>query len=375
MKIILVNIGPVNKYPPVLSVLNYLKDLGIELVLCTTDMDTQTKKICIERDISIIDIKANYEKPIHPLLKLVRMLQIKKKIWKEIDKCYDNDTVIWVFSDLALKHLGSKLLGKRYVLHMFELSKNSIYYRKFPSIALNTAKYAKKSEVVIQAEYNRAHIAQAWWELEKTPYILPNKPYNNYAISRNSEITNEEAAKIMNKLRGKKIILYQGVISLERPLDPFINAIDKLGDDYAFVIMSGGENIYKNSTSKNLYFIPFIPPPYHLEITSNAYIGILSYVPTKNEFSNLNALYCAPNKLYEYTMFGIPMIGNDIPGLSYIFNTTECGVCFESFNEKNIINAISEVEDNYNYMAEKATIFYENTDMREILSEITNNLR
>ena len=41
------------------------------------------------------------------------------------------------------------------------------------------------------------------------------------------------------------------------------------------------------------------------------------------------------------------MIGNNIPGLKYLFDTQECGVCLESFCEKDICDAIRKIDDNY----------------------------
>ncbi|WP_339824852.1 hypothetical protein NST45_02890 [Paenibacillus sp. FSL R7-0163] len=372
MKLILVHISPIIKYPPALSVLKTLNDLGIDLTLCTTDIDSATASVCENRGIKVINFESNYEKPISPLLKLIRLLVLRNQLWKEIDNIYDSDTMIWVFSDLALKHLGSKLLEKKFILHMFELSEKTIFYRKIPFISLNTKMYAKKAVNVIQAEYNRAHISKTWWDLERLPYVLPNKPYIDFEIDRYSSVSDKEASIVINHLKGKKIILYQGILSPERPLVEMINAVNDLGDEYAFVIISSGKNIYENISS-NYYFLPFIAPPYHLEVTSNAYIGVLSYVPSNNEYSKLNSLYCAPNKIYEYSMFGVPMIGNDIPGLSHVLETNGCGVCFEKFEVLDIKKAIKEVENNYESLAQKAKEFYGKTDIELKIKEIMDS--
>lgn len=374
MKFILVHVGPINKYPPALSVMFSLRDLGYNVTLCATDIDNETETLCKKRNINIINININYSKQIHPFFKMLRLIILRGKLWKKIDKIYDNNTIIWVFSDLALKHLGRKLLKKNFVLHMFELSEKTVYYYKLPFLAIKTKKYANKALAVIQAEYNRAHISRAWWDLKELPYILPNKPYIDRKVCKSSVITFPYAADTIEKLKNKKIILYQGIISKERPLEPFIKAIDKLGNDYAFVIMANGKNIYKNNCGNNTFFIPFVPPPYHLEITSHAYIGILSYVPAENEFSKLNALYCAPNKLYEYAMFGIPMVGNNIPGLKYVFEMYKVGVCFDYFDEQSIIHAIKTVELNYEEMSKAAKNFYNQTDIKNVLLNIVNDI-
>ncbi|WWU64279.1 hypothetical protein QJR26_14760 [Clostridium baratii] len=370
MKIILVQIGPIIKYPPALAVLQHLSDLGVELMLCTTDIDQGTFKLCKERDIGIINIDINYEKKISPILKLPRLIKIRKLIWKQINKIYDDNTIIWVFSDLALKHLGKTLLEKKFILHMFELSEKTLYYRKIPFLYLDTKKYANKAMKVIQCEYNRAHIAKTWWGLKELPDILPNKPYNKCEIKKSSVISDKYAKDVISKIKNKKIILYQGILSKERPLEEIIKAVDKLGEDYAFVVMSSGENIYKNINSSNYYFIPFITPPEHLKVTSHAYIGVLAYMPTENEYSKLNSLYCAPNKIYEYSMFGIPMIGNDIPGLNYVFKTKECGTCFKEFKSEYIVNSIKEIEKSYEKMSINSKLLYNNTDTKKIIKNI-----
>lgn len=73
--------------------------------------------------------------------------------------------------------------------------------------------------------------------------------------------------------------------------------------------------------------LPYITAPYHLEVTSHAFIGILIYAPVYGTFTSpLNSIYCAPNKLYEFSHFGIPMIGNNIPGLNTLLKVTKWAV-------------------------------------------------
>lgn len=369
MKYILIQVGPISKYPPALTVLQDMNDLGIEVVLITNQIDENTKQLCIQRDIKYIEILNEFPEDISPVLKLRRMFHLRKHFWKEINKIYDDNTILWVSSDSAIMHLGTKLLKANYILHMYELGKNIIYYSKIPFLKMNTSNYAKNALAVIQAEYNRAHIAKTWWDLKELPFILPNKPYHS-GISNNSFVKDEYARVILDKLKGKKIILYQGITSKERPLDRVIKAVGKLGDEYAFVLMSSEENVYSHLDVSNYYFIPFVKPPYHLEITSHAYIGVLSYTPTNNGYSKLNALFCAPNKIYEYASFGIPMIGNDIPGLTLPFEKSNIGVSFSSFEEEEILKAIEKVQNNYTELSANASLFYNQTDTKKIINEI-----
>ena len=133
----------------------------------------------------------------------------------------------------------------------------------------------------------------------------------------------------------------------------------------------GGMNTYQSIDSKNFYFIPFVAPPGHLQITSHAHIGVLSYVPASNTgYSVLNTLYCAPNKIYEFSQFGIPMIGNDNPGLRYLFNTENIGEIFEEWTEDSICAAIKRIEKNYRSYSENAKQFFNKTNVREQIEKL-----
>lgn len=372
MRVILVQIGSILKYPPTLSVLNVLVEKNYEVVLCSTDIPEEIIQFCEENNVTVINLKVNYENSKSTLSKLVNLAHIRKIIWKEIDKIYDKSTVIWVFSNIALKHLGHRLLDRNYILHFYELFEQVLYSSKFKFLKMDVKKYCKAAKKVVVSEYNRAHITKTWMELNELPEILPNKPYfNNSPKINHNIIASSEAMDLLEKLKNKKIILYQGILDQERPLGEFISAVNELGDEYALIIMSGSENVYSNIESDNYYFLPFIPPPYHLEVTKRAFIGILSYVPNMDGYSSpLNAIYCAPNKIYEYARFGIPMIGNSIPGLHYTLETNKFGVCVHQLCKKEIIEAIRNIESNHTEYSNNALKYYDSTDINTIISNI-----
>lgn len=300
------------------------------------------------------------------------MFRIKKRTWNVINQWKsNNDDIVWVIGDVSLKHLGRKILGTKYILHMLELCETIPYYHSLPIFKMDATKYSNSAYKMVVSEYNRAHITKAWWNVDRLPAVLPNKPYNDHSYSKNEKITkSDEAKNVIDKLKGKKIILYQGLITKERPLDEYIKAVSDLGDDYAFVIMSNGEDTYKHLGSNNYYFIPFVAPPYHLQITSHAHIGVLSYVPTPNQSSILNAVYCAPNKLFEYASFGIPMISNDVPALKYEFDTKKCGIAVKNLTKKEIYESILKIEERYEEFSKNSKKLYKSVDIKEKIAEI-----
>ncbi len=69
----------------------------------------------------------------------------------------------------------------------------------------------------------------------------------------------------------------------------------------------------KIGVSERLSFLKSQIAPKHLEVISQAHIGIGLYRPI-----SLNQVYCAPNRLYEFTGFGIPVILPDFPGIAQL---------------------------------------------------------
>lgn len=372
MKFDLIEIEPIIKYPPAMAVLKNLTDLGYQVTLYTLSAEDSIKAYCNDNGVHVVEIGGFYDYKVSPIIKMKNLYQIRKILWEEIKKNETEDTILWVFSTITLKHLGKELLRHKYILHLFELVEHLYYFGSHFEIDLK--KYCDSAFKVVVCEENRAHITQTWLKLNELPSVLPNKPYDE-KIERYSSISSSgECDKLIKSLKEKKIILYQGIIDKERPLEEFIYAVRDLGDEFAFVLMSGSENPYKEIESNNFYYLNYIPAPLHLEVTSHAYIGVLSYVPNYDGYSSpLNAIYCAPNKVFEYAKFGVPMIGNNIPGLSNIFALHGIGMCTCKMDREEIKRTILSIDQEYGIMSKNAEEYYESVDSSKIIESIIEN--
>lgn len=372
MKVFLMYIGDILHCPPAMTVIQTLSDLDVNVIVCTNEFDfTRTSNSLTSRDNVSFEFLGEKYNPNIPLLKKIcEIPSYQKKIWSIIDQNYEEGDLIWIIDGGNIKYFGRKLLKYRYVLHLLELTEE-LYYIESRHLLPISRTYARNAACVIECEYNRAHITKTWWELIKLPIVLPNKPYSKTNIEKNAVISNNsEIQNIICNLEGKKIILYQGNISKERPLKPFLEAVDELGDPFAFVAMVNGDDPFPDYSGNNYYHIPFVVPPYHLEVTSHAYIGVLTYTPVKNDYSILNTLYCAPNKIWEYAMFDIPMISNDLPALKTQFAIDKNGECFGEFDKDAIKRAILEIDSNYSSYAEAAHNYFESVDVSEIINSV-----
>jgi glycosyltransferase involved in cell wall biosynthesis len=75
-----------------------------------------------------------------------------------------------------------------------------------------------------------------------------------------------------------------------------------------------------------------------LNTLANYDIGFAFY-----QNNNLNQYYCAPNKVYDYIVTGLPVITNSYPGLLDVVEKNGIGICLETVNSKTIATAIKKI--------------------------------
>lgn len=293
-------------------------------------------------------------------MKIKRWVNYRKESIKILRKQKDSESLIWLGTADSAIAISDKLKNKNYVLNILELYDNNKFYRE------NLAKIVNNAKAIICCEYNRANIMRSWYNLEKTPYVIPNKPYQNNF----NQI--QENKDIIDKIKNKKIILYQGMISADRDLVNLAKALKEINSNYWLVLMGRD---YNNSVSKiksnyeKTIYLGYIPAPEHLLYTQYAYIGIANY-----DYSCLNNVFCAPNKIYEYTGFRIPVLCNDIPGLYYTIGKSKAGVCIDFNNISEIKNGIEKIEKNYDEYSNNANKFYADIDINECYKKIIKEI-
>jgi glycosyltransferase involved in cell wall biosynthesis len=178
------------------------------------------------------------------------------------------------------------------------------------------------------------------------------------------------------KQQGITTILYMGGIGPERPLEPILEAIaDK--KEYRLVVMGRQSGYLQKLQSKypgQFDYLGAFRPPEHIQIASHADIGLLMYVSV-NQNLGLNALFCAPNKLYEYTGQGLPVIANDIPGLRFPVETNQIGVVVDFSKKEAICQALEKIGRDYRGFAARAKVFYNQLDVNAIIFKILEQLQ
>ncbi len=376
MKIVIVLLTHIDNLPPARNLLLSLSRQKIGFDLVTMFSEALPKEIKDDPSINVYDVQNFFPKS--KFASLICRFKRRKKVRKILRSIINKDDVIWTVTDYDTMEVGKFLSKCRHVMQLMELVKDIPIFDEIPLIKAHLQKYAKHAELLIVPEYNRAHIQKSYWNLKQVPVVLPNKPHINLELKQDICSISPKAGEVLRQIGDKKIILYQGTFGYERVLDQFIEAVHLLGDDYCVLLM-GRDDAELNAILQkypDVFFIPFISAPNHLLITQKAHIGILSYVNVNNirHYDPLNAIYCAPNKIYEYACFGIPMIGNDVPGLSVPFKQYNMGVCSD-LSADAIAESIKYIEEHYIQMSENCKNFYSDTDFDKIVYKIVKRLK
>ncbi len=379
MNILVVHVGDIGTCPPVRNIVAILAELGHHVTVLTRNR--YNIQFNNSDRIKIIPLPLNKYHGIFRVFNYLTRLPVLRRIF---DKEMQNNDILWTTSDETIRELRGRVLKQKHIMQLMELAEDiprivtpplEICHKSIPSygfIGINLKKYAQRAYKVVVPEYNRAHILKTWWELKNTPEILPNKPVEDNIDEVNIP---DEALEIINELKKetRKIIFYQGVFSWDRNFEKYAEAFKALSNQYCFCLL-GRDNDYRSKLCNKfpeIKYLGFLPPPYHLLITPYAHIGLLPYAPGKGgHLSVLNALYCAPNKIYEYAKYGIPMIGNDVPGLALPFDKYGIGSIYHGGGVEEMRIIIEEIEANYKKMSDNCRKFYADTDLYKIVENI-----
>ena len=183
-------------------------------------------------------------------------------------------------------------------------------------------------------------------------YIVYNYPinYKNYK-KHNLKIK-------FNIPTNHTTIIYQGVIQKHRGVGQLIELI-KSSDNITAIIIGGGESKdhYIQKTKQlniinKVIFINKVPYLELLDYTADCDIGWL--VIKGQGISNKLAM---PNKLFEYTLMGLPVISSQLKNMERIIKKYNLGVIVEENNVDQQINAVQHIMNNQaQYVHIKKTI-------------------
>lgn len=352
-------------YPPCISQIRMIKDLGYDIEVLYGTSDNSALELLKNEGIKCTKVGNISDDNVSKIKKANEWFKYRKSLLKELKKYDINSTIFWFGTAESVLPLKGKLYNKKYVVSLLELLDDNMLKVKL------LKKIVKKALTITVCEETRGYIMRYWWNLDYLPYVFPNKPYNQI-IDREHKPSIPETKTVMEKIKDKKVILYQGIIQNSEEICEVAKALKFINKDYILLLM-GIDKYNSVDKIKKIYdkveYVSYIPAPYHLEITSYAHIGITFY---RND--SLNKAFCAPNKIYEYSGFGIPILANDIPGLKNTVGKYGAAECID-FKSDIIIQAIKKIEHNYHDYSENAKEFFNSTDNKKTMEKLLEDIK
>ena len=296
-------------------------------------------------------------------LKKITILNATKNIIRQYDASAGD--IFWVLHEFTLLQLSEEIKKIPFNLTMYELHKD--IFKDHTELK----KRIQWADKVIVPEYARAAIVQACCSLKRMPYIIPNKPYE--FDESDTYLEDNPMKELVDKAHkeGKKVILYSGIFLRERKIDTIIQAVERNAEKYVIALIGKSSEYLEELLEKysSARYLGFVTPPKHLSMVECADIGILTYV---SDSESINPVFCAPNKIWEYAKYGIPMICNDIPGLKYSVEYNGFGYCCDIDDVNDISEKLNKICENYGELSEKATEYYHGTDVVQLIRGIVN---
>ncbi len=141
-----------------------------------------------------------------------------------------------------------------------------------------------------------------------------------------------------------KILLYQGSIQENRGIEPAIDAIELL-DDVVLVIVGYGyyrdqlQNLVSDrGLAERVRFFGPIPNDELLHWTASADVGLCNIVN-----ASISYYTTLPNKLFEYVMAEVPVLGSDSPGIGKVVEETGVGEVVDPVDPHSLAAATAKI--------------------------------
>jgi glycosyltransferase involved in cell wall biosynthesis len=197
-----------------------------------------------------------------------------------------------------------------------------------------------RAAVVLVPSASRADVYVRRCGLRAAPTVILNCPPTT--DRRPSSILRER----LGLAASSRIVLYHGTFMAGRALEELVAAVQYFEPGTVLVLM-GEQNEYFERVLKPLseardvrgrvFCLPFVDPGQVMDYVSSAHLGIVIY---KN--INLNNYFCAPTKLYEYLMAGVPVIVSEFPDMVALLAEFPVGRACDPDDPVSIATAINE---------------------------------
>lgn len=259
---------------------------------------------------------------------------------------FSKSNLLWSndLDTLPANYLASKIKGIKLIYDSHE------YFTEVPEL-VNRPKVQKVWQTIEQWIFPKLK------NVVTVSHQIADEYSSKYGVKinviRNLPIKLKEHYEVRNiKIEGKKIILYQGWVNVNRGLEPLISAMKWIENAHLYIIGDGDvfDKIVQQVLDLDLQDkvtllgkIPFELLPHY---TFQADLGV-----SLEENVGLNYKYALPNKLFDYINAGVPVLTADLPEMQAIVTKYNVGEIISAITPKNIADKINELLSNNEKLA------------------------
>jgi glycosyltransferase involved in cell wall biosynthesis len=199
---------------------------------------------------------------------------------------------------------------------------------------------ARRADLVVAPTAERAAFLQERCQLPAPPLVVMNCPPRREPKGR-SRLT-EVLAAVGIPTEGRRLVIYQGAVAASRCALEVIAASAMLPPDVLVVLMGPvdrhlrvGLQTALASAGGKAALLPAVSPEEVWPAICSADAGLALYRP-----DCANNRLCAPNKVFEYMMAGLPIVGSRGPTLEALVDRAGVGVLVDPEQPQDIARGI-----------------------------------
>ena len=187
---------------------------------------------------------------------------------------------------------------------------------------------------------DRGRLLRERLRLKVPTMVVPNSCFDCY------QAIQSENRSFPHSRPHRVVFIYQGVNHLDRRyLCELVNAFGSVDADVLLRLALTGDPkntailrslAVRTKHPEQLEFADYVPYPQHFAAAQRCHVGIMLY----RQDVSLNYRYCAPNKLYEYAMLGLPVLSSDQDHLRAQIECNGFGLCVDPGDSQALVDAI-----------------------------------
>ncbi len=271
-----------------------------------------------------------------------RLQRMTKVLWRLYRLALREDADVYHFHDPELMIVGLllKLRGKRVIWDVHE---------HYPNAILDKHYLARPLRRAISSSFDlfeRAVVRFFDYVIYTTPFV--GARYQKMKV-RSGRVENYPIVELSDAFERnpQEKIVYLGAMSPTRGLVEVIEAfslVAKERPNWELCLVGScrpqsfeqelKDLAARRGVAANVKFIAWVPYEEKERLSSQASMGVITYLPYSNNTS------CLPNKLFDYMLVGLPVIASDFPLYRQIVEPNRCGILVDPSKPDQIARAM-----------------------------------